>query len=143
MDEEEKPAVGGWESLGGELASAPAVTSWAANEMQVFCIFPDGALWNRYWDGEAWHPWETLGGERLWEAPWPVADPAMLVSDEVTYAVQVNGRLRGELTVAADLGKPDVLAAARAVPNVARHLGGASVVKEIFVPGKLVNLVTG
>ena len=63
MDEEEKPAVGGWESLGGELASAPAVTSWAANEMQVFCIFPDGALWNRYWDGEAWHPWETLGGE--------------------------------------------------------------------------------
>ena len=63
MDEEEKAAVDGWESLGGELASAPAVTSWAANEMQVFCIFPDGALWNRYWDGEAWHPWETLGGE--------------------------------------------------------------------------------
>jgi leucyl-tRNA synthetase len=87
--------------------------------------------------------WETLGGERLWEAPWPVADPAMLVSDEVTYAVQVNGRLRGELTVAADLGKPDVLAAARDVPNVARHLNGAPVVKEIFVPGKLVNLVTG
>jgi leucyl-tRNA synthetase len=67
----------------------------------------------------------------------------MLVSDEVTYAVQVNGKLRGELTVAADLGQADVLAAARAVPNVARHLNGAPVVKEIFVPGKLVNLVTG
>ena len=53
----------GWESLGGELASAPAVTSWARDEMQVFAIQPDGALWNRYWDGSAWHPWESLGGE--------------------------------------------------------------------------------
>ena len=40
------------ESLGGELASAPAVTSWAENEMEVFAIFPDGQLWDRYWDGD-------------------------------------------------------------------------------------------
>ena len=52
-----------WEALGGTPISAPAVTTWAQGEMQVFCIFPDGQLWNRYWDGEAWHPWETLGGE--------------------------------------------------------------------------------
>ncbi len=45
-----------WESLGGTPASAPAVTSWAEGEMQTFCIFADGQLWNRYWDGEAWHP---------------------------------------------------------------------------------------
>ena len=57
--------------------------------------------------------------------------------------MQVNGRLRGEVTVDAGLGQEDVVAAARAVPNVARHLDGVPVVKEIFVPGKLVNLVTG
>ena len=87
--------------------------------------------------------WEKLGGERLWDAPWPAADPEMLVSEQVTYAVQVNGRLRGEVTVDAGLGQEDIVAAARAVPNVAHHLDGVPVVKEIFVPGKLVNLVTG
>jgi hypothetical protein len=51
------------ESLGGSLASAPAVTAWAADEMEVFAVFPDGALWNRYWDGTSWHAWESLGGE--------------------------------------------------------------------------------
>lgn len=55
--------MAGWQLLGGTLASAPAVTTWAENEMQVFAIFPDGQLWNRYWDGAAWHPWESLGGE--------------------------------------------------------------------------------
>jgi sialidase-1 len=39
------------------------VTSWAAGELEVFAIFPDGQLWDRYWDGTAWHDWETLGGE--------------------------------------------------------------------------------
>ena len=86
--------------------------------------------------------WQRLGGERVWDAPWPVADPAMLVADEITYAVQVNGKLRGEFTVAAGAEKADLLAAARAVPNVAHHLDGAEVVKEIVVPGKLVSLVT-
>jgi hypothetical protein len=39
------------------------VTAWAVGELQVFAVFPDGAMWNRYWDGAAWHPWESLGGE--------------------------------------------------------------------------------
>ena len=51
------------ESLGGTLASPPAATAWAVDQLQVFAIFPDGALWNRYWDGQAWHAWESLGGE--------------------------------------------------------------------------------
>jgi leucyl-tRNA synthetase len=66
----------------------------------------------------------------------------MLVADEITYAVQVNGKLRGEFTVAAGVERDDLLAAARAVPNVVHHLDGAEVVKEIVVPGKLVSLVT-
>lgn len=58
----------GWsadESLGGELAAPPAVTSWAKDEMQVFCVFVDGQLWSRYWDGAAWHDWHTHGGELI------------------------------------------------------------------------------
>jgi leucyl-tRNA synthetase len=85
--------------------------------------------------------WQRLGGERLWNVPWPAADPTMLVSETVVYAVQVNGKLRGQVEVPPDAEKESVLAAARAVPNVAAHIDGASVVKEIVVPGRLVNLV--
>lgn len=59
-------AVGGWsadETLGGELAAPVAVTAWAEDQMEVFAVFSDGQLWDRYWDGAAWHPWESLGGE--------------------------------------------------------------------------------
>jgi leucyl-tRNA synthetase len=72
---------------------------------------------------------------------WPEADPEALARDEVVIAVQVGGKLRGEVTVPADAGKEDVLAAAKASPNVRRHLEGMTVVREIVVPGKLVNLV--
>jgi leucyl-tRNA synthetase len=85
--------------------------------------------------------WELLGGEALWDAPWPVADPAMLESDTVVYALQVNGKLRGQVEVAVDAPEDEVLAAARAVPNVAAHVDGKTIVKEIVVPGRLVNLV--
>jgi hypothetical protein len=59
---------GSWgapESLGGTLASPPAVTAWATDQMEVFAVFRDGQLWNRYWDGASWHPWESLGGELM------------------------------------------------------------------------------
>ncbi|MEA2675965.1 MAG: hypothetical protein QOJ81_106 [Chloroflexota bacterium] len=59
-------AAGGWsadESLGGDLSAPPAVTSWAENEMQVFCVFSDAQLWSIYWDGMAWHEWHAMGGE--------------------------------------------------------------------------------
>jgi hypothetical protein len=49
--------------LGGHLASAPAVVSWAANEMQVFVVGGDGHLSNIYWDGKAWHHWVDMGGD--------------------------------------------------------------------------------
>ena len=56
----------GWsepESLGGVLASPPAVTAWAVDQMEVFAVLADGQLWDRYWDGVSWHAWESLGGE--------------------------------------------------------------------------------
>jgi len=85
--------------------------------------------------------WERLEGGRLWESPWPLADPDLLVSDTVTLVVQVNGKLRDRIEAAADASEADLLALARESEKVRHHLEGKDVVKEIVVPGKLVNLV--
>ena len=77
----------------------------------------------------------------LAQQPWPQADPAWLVKDEVTIAVQVNGKLRGTITVAAGGEKSDNLALARAA--VAASLAGANIAKEIYVPDRIVNFVAG
>ena len=85
--------------------------------------------------------YERLSGERVWEQPWPVADPALLVSDTVTLVVQVNGKLRDRIEAGAEASKEELLGLARGSEKVAKHLKGKEVVKEIVVPGKLVNLV--
>jgi leucyl-tRNA synthetase len=85
--------------------------------------------------------WERLEGGRVWEQPWPQADPELLVSDTVTLVVQVNGKLRDRIEAAADASEAELLELARESEKVRRHLDGKQVVKEIVVPGKLVNLV--
>ncbi len=85
--------------------------------------------------------WEALGGDELWRAPWPVADPAYLERDAVTIVVQVNGKLRERMEAAVDASDAELLAMARALPRVAAEIDGKSVVREIVVPGRLVNLV--
>jgi leucyl-tRNA synthetase len=85
--------------------------------------------------------WERLKGERVWEQPWPRADPELLASDTVTLVVQVNGKLRDRIEAGADASEAELLALARESEKVRRHLNGKEVVKEIVVPGKLVNLV--
>jgi leucyl-tRNA synthetase len=86
--------------------------------------------------------WAELGHEEslAWE-PWPTYDEAMLVVDTVELAVQVNGRVRGRISVATDAEESDILAAAKAHEKVASELEGKQLVKEIVVPGRLVNLV--
>ncbi len=84
---------------------------------------------------------ERLTGERVWEQPWPEPDPALLASDTVTLIVQVNGKLRDRIEAGAEAPKEELLRLARASEKVGRHLDGKEVVKEIVVPGKLVNLV--
>jgi leucyl-tRNA synthetase len=84
---------------------------------------------------------DALIGERVWEQPWPRADESLLARDEFELIVQVNGKRRGQVTVATDAAEAELLELARAEPGVARHLDGKEVVKEIVVPGKLVNLV--
>jgi leucyl-tRNA synthetase len=84
---------------------------------------------------------ERLSGERVWERPWPQADPQLLVSDTVTLVVQVNGKLRDRIEAPAEAEQAALLELARGSEKVAAHLDGKEVVKEIVVPGKLVNLV--
>jgi leucyl-tRNA synthetase len=84
---------------------------------------------------------ERLSGERVWERPWPEADPALLASDTVTLIVQVNGKLRDRIEAPAEAGQEQLLELARASEKVSAFLDGKEVVKEIVVPGKLVNLV--
>jgi len=86
--------------------------------------------------------WTRLGNPGLIsEMPWPAYDEAALARDEVEVVVQVNGKLRGRLTVPANAGKDEVERLAFADANVARHVEGKSVKKVVVIPGKLVNIV--
>ena len=85
--------------------------------------------------------WEQLGHERLWEQPWPVADPALLERETVEVVLQVNGKLRDRLQVPASIAEDELVALARASERVRAHLDGGEPRKTIVVPGKLVNFV--
>jgi leucyl-tRNA synthetase len=85
--------------------------------------------------------WEMIVGGRVWERPWPQADPALLTKDTYTLVVQVNGRVRAKIPAPAGADEQELLALARADRNVAGHLDGRDVVKEIVIPDKLVNIV--
>jgi len=85
--------------------------------------------------------YESIEGTRVWEEPWPEPDPAMLTSETISLVVQVNGKRRDEIEVQADTPEADLKRLARSSEAVARHLDGKEIVKEIVVPGRLVNLV--
>jgi len=86
--------------------------------------------------------WGRLGHEEtLAYAPFPEADPALLVGDTVEYPVQVNGKVRGKITVAADADEATVRAAALADPKVAGYVDGKEPRKVIVVPGRIVTVV--
>jgi leucyl-tRNA synthetase len=85
--------------------------------------------------------YEAIEGGRVWEKPWPQADQALLASDTFMLVVQVNGKLRDRVEVGVGASEEDLLRLARESDAVKRHLDGKQVVKEIVVPGKLVNLV--
>jgi leucyl-tRNA synthetase len=85
--------------------------------------------------------WQVLGHERLWESPWPEADPALLVEDEVEVVVQVNGKLRERLHVPPGTVEEELLRLALASERVQAHLNGLAPRKTIVVPDRLVSLV--
>ena len=86
--------------------------------------------------------WATLGQTgMIADAPWPAFDPALLVDDQVTLAVQINGKLRDTLTAPRGLSREDAEALALASEKVQRQLAGAAPRKVIVVPDRLVNIV--
>ena len=86
--------------------------------------------------------WQRLGHtDTLAYETWPEHDEAWLKQDLVDIMIQVNGKMRGRCQVAADAGQDEVLLAAKS--EVLSHLDGKTVRKEIYVPGKLVNIVLG
>ncbi len=86
--------------------------------------------------------WEMLGHEDgQWTAAWPTFDADLARETEVEVVVQVNGRVRGKLKVRAGMGEEEIVPLAMAEPGVAAHLVGKRVVKKVFVPDKLLNLV--
>ena len=92
-----------------------------------------------------WQLWRDLGfksvhGDIL-DTPWPTVDPSALEADTVALVLQVNGKLRGNLTVASDADKASIEALAIEHEAVQKHLEGRPPKRVIVVPGKLVNVV--
>ena len=87
--------------------------------------------------------WQRLGHERLWEHPWPDADPAYLKRDTFELVVQVNGKVRDRIEVESTLPEPELVELALQSEKVRAHLDGKQVRKTIVVPGRLVNVVVG
>jgi leucyl-tRNA synthetase len=86
--------------------------------------------------------WERLGRERLWDEPWPEADPALLERETFELVVQVNGRVRDRMEVPSDLADDELVERATASPRVQSYLDGGKIRQTIVVPKKLVNFVT-
>ncbi|HEY4452635.1 MAG TPA: leucine--tRNA ligase [Solirubrobacteraceae bacterium] len=85
--------------------------------------------------------YELLTGERVWEQPWPEADEALLERDVYELVCQVNGKVRDRVQASADASPEALKELCRAAPNVQAHVDGREIVKEVVVPGKLVNVV--
>jgi len=89
---------------------------------------------------EIWH--EVIGhSESIFTADWPEVDESKLIENTVKIVVQINGKLRGEFEVERDSDKAMVLETAKSLENIAKYLSEGTLVKEIYVPNKLVSLV--
>jgi leucine--tRNA ligase len=86
--------------------------------------------------------WQQLGNNNfIEESGWPEWDEEMLKTSEIQIVVQVNGKLRGKIKISAELEKQQILEKAKREENVAKFLADKEIVKEIVVPGKLINFV--
>jgi leucyl-tRNA synthetase len=86
--------------------------------------------------------WEMLGhSEGLWTVSWPAFNPELAKDEEVEIVVQVLGKVRGRVRVAAGASEEEVVPLAKEDPGVSAHLAGKSIVKIIFVKDKLLNIV--
>ena len=119
-----------------------------SNELTKLASVPAGAV-----DvlAKLLHPFAPHLGEELWEIlghtpsiqaePWPTFDPALCEEDQVEVPVQINGKVRGRITLPKDATQDQALAAAHEVPNIASQLQGKTLRKTIWVPNKILNLI--
>ena len=84
---------------------------------------------------------ELMGGDMLAVSPWPTYDEAKCVDAEVEIVAQVNGKVRAKLSVAADIDAADAIALAKADAKISEEIAGKTIVKELYVKGRLVNIV--
>ena len=120
------------------INSVTATGKITKKELEVFAI-----LLNPFAPHVTEEVWEacSLGSGILAEAKWPEYDEAKCVDDTIEIAVQINGKIKAKLTAAADAAQDEVLAAAKAEPKVAEAINGMNIVKEIYIKGRLVNIV--
>jgi len=85
--------------------------------------------------------WHWFADQSVFEAGWPELDPSALVQDSFELVVQVSGRVRGRTRIPQGLSEEEVKRIARTLPNVQLHLQGKRILKEIYVQGKLLNIV--
>ena len=87
--------------------------------------------------------WEGLGNKNsIFKEPWPAFDPALIMKETAQVVVQIDGKKRGVVEVPRDAGEEEVYAAANALPEIQKYLDGKKVAREVYVKGKLLNLVT-
>ena len=118
-----------------------AATKWEKKPRE--CLKPFALLLSPYAPHLSEELWGMLGheGSNAYEA-WPEADTSLLVEDTVTLAVQVNGKMRGKIELAADATQADAMSSAMAQENIAKFVGDeADIKKIIYVPGKILNVV--
>ena len=84
---------------------------------------------------------ELMGGDMLAVSPWPTYDEAKCVDAEVEIVAQVNGKVRAKLSVPADIEAADAIALAKADAKISEEISGKTIVKELYVKGRLVNIV--
>ena len=114
-------------------AAAPGTTRFALATASslLFAFAP-------HVSADAYH---LLTGERVWEQPWPEADPLLLEADTFELVCQINGKVRDRVPAPTGASREDLLALARASTKMQAYIDGHDVVKEIVVPDKLVNVV--
>ncbi len=88
--------------------------------------------------------WRILGNnESILKEKWPVWDETKLVQEKITIAVQINGKLRGQIEIKTDAGEKEILEIAKTDEKIKKHLENKKIIKTIFVPKKLLNIVVG
>ncbi|MCS6857528.1 MAG: leucine--tRNA ligase [Sandaracinaceae bacterium] len=88
--------------------------------------------------------WERLGHQpSIQRVPWPKHDPALCEEEEIEIPIQVNGKIRGRIRISKDASQEEVLALAKAEENVRKAIEGKSILREHYVPGRIVSLVIG